>query len=149
MPTGIEQGIVVCTNPTSNNPTMTPNSIDSKAISGADGSFFEHEPNSGTTTIAGVAHLHINAGEMLTYVSTENIQVSGNWTKQVGGTISINAGGKITVTAPMISLNGVLIDSSGNVTIPGTLTVQKTVTFNQDGTIATHLTNSDGSGGGA
>jgi phage baseplate assembly protein V len=149
MPTGIEQGIVVCSNPTDNNPTFVPNSIDSHAMAGQDGSFFEHEPNSGTTTMAGIGHLHIQAGEALLYFATENVQVSGNWTKQVGGTITINAGGQITVTAPMISLNGVLIDSAGNVTIPGTLTVKGNVAFEATGTIATHLTNLDGSGAGA
>jgi len=147
LPTGIEQGIVVCTNPTSNNPTFVPNSIDSKAMSGQDGSFFEHEPNSGTTTIAGVAHLHIQAGESLMYLATENIQVSGNWTKQVGGTITINAGGNVKITAPQINLNGVLIDSSGNVTIPGTLTVKGTTTMAL-ASASPHCLNSDGSGGG-
>jgi phage baseplate assembly protein gpV len=148
-PTGIEQGIIVATNPSSNNPTFVPNSIDAKALAGNDGSYFEHEPNSGTTTMAGIAHLHIQAGEALLYLATENVQVSGAWTKAVGGAITITAGGNVTITAPMITLNGVTIDSSGNVSIPGTLTVKGNVSFRSQGTIATHLTNEDGSGGGA
>jgi phage baseplate assembly protein V len=147
--TGIEQGIVVCSNPTTNNPTFAGNSIDSHAVAGQDGSFFEHEPNSGTTTIAGVAHLHVSAGESLFYLATENIQVSGNWTKQVGGTISINAGGNVTITAPQISLNGVIIDSSGNVTIPGTLTVQGFTNLNSGALASPRCTNQDGSGNGS
>lgn len=148
LPTGIEQGVVVATNPTDNNPTFVPNSIDSKALGGSDGSFFEHEPNSGTTTVAGVAHLHISAGESLIYVTTEMMQVGGNSTKQVGGTVNLNAGAQITVTAPMISLNGVLIDSSGNVTIPGNLTVKGSTSM-QSATANPHCTNTDGSGGGS
>jgi phage baseplate assembly protein V len=148
LPTGIEQGVVVCTNPTDNNPTFVPNSIDSKAIGGSDGSFFEHEPNSGTTTVAGVAHLHILAGESLIYLTTEMVQVSGTSTKHVGGTITLSAGGQITVTAPMISLNGVLIDSSGNMTIPGNLTVKGSTTM-QLAQASPHCTNTDGSGGGS
>jgi phage baseplate assembly protein gpV len=148
LPTGIEQGIVVCTNPTDNNPTFVPNSIDSKAFGGSDGSFFEHEPNSGTTTVAGVAHLHIQAGESLVYVTTEMMQVSGTSTKHVGGTITLSAGGQITVTAPMISLNGVMIDSAGNVTIPGNLTVNGTTNL-QTTTANPHCVNTDGSGGGS
>jgi len=147
LPTGIEQGIVIASNPTDNNPTMVPNSIDSHAISGSDGSFFEHEPNSGTTTIAGVAHLHVKAGEALLYFSNEMVQVSGAWTKEVGSTITINAGGQVTVTAPMISLNGVLIDSSGNVTIPCNLTVKGSTDL-QTTTANPHCLNTDGSGGG-
>jgi phage baseplate assembly protein V len=147
LPTGIEQGIVVCTNPTDNNPTMVPNSIDSHAMSGSDGSFFEHEPNSGTTTIAGVAHLHISAGESLTYLTTENIQVSGDWTKQVGGKITINAGGNVQITAPLITLNGVTIDSGGNVSIPGNLSVAG-VTNTKQTYADPNCVNADGSGGG-
>jgi|SRR5215472_2253019 len=147
MPTGIEQGIVICANPTDNNPTMVPNSIDSKALSGSDGSFFEHEPNSGTTTVAGVAHLHIDAGEALLYFDNEMVQVTGAWTKHVGATITINAGGNVTITAPMISLNGVTIDSAGNVAIPGTLTV-KGNTYLDLAFADPHCENIDGSGGG-
>jgi len=57
--------------------------------------------------------------------------------------------GNIVVTAPMITLNGVTIDSSGNVHIPGTLTVDGSVRFNASGSIATHLTNDDGAGNGS
>lgn len=146
-PTGIEQAVVLCTNPTDNNPTFVPNSIDSRAMGGADGSFFEHEPNSGTSTIAGVAHLHIQAGEALLYFATENIQVSGNWTKQVGGTITINAGGNVQITAPLITLNGVTIDSNGNVGIPGNLSVAGTTNLQQS-YANPNCENADGSGGG-
>jgi phage baseplate assembly protein V len=147
-PTGIEQGLVIASNPTANNPTFTPNSIDSHAMAGSDGSWFEHEPNSGTTTMAGIAHLHIKAGEALCYFSNEMVQVSGAWTKEVGGSISINAGGQITVTAPMISLNGVTIDSGGNVHIPGSLIVDGNTTMNKEALAIPHCVNSDGSGGG-
>jgi phage baseplate assembly protein gpV len=117
-------------------------------MAGSDGSWFEHEPNSGTTTLAGIQHLHIKAGQSLIYVATEMMQVSGTSTKQVGGTVGLNAGGQITITAPMINLNGVTIDSSGNVVIPGTLTVKGSTSM-QLATANPHCVNEDGSGGGS
>lgn len=151
LPTGIEQGIVICTNPTDNNPTFCPNSIDSKAIGGQDGSFFEHEPNSGTTTMAGIAHLHISADESLIYLTTEMMQVSGTSTKHVGGAITLSAGAQITVTAPMISLNGVTIDSSGNVTLPqgAILKADEFAGTTQTPVANPRITNLDGSGQGS
>ena len=100
--TGIEQGVVSGTHATTNNPGIVPNSLDSVAMALDDGSFFEHEPNSGTTTLAGIGTLHIS-------VNGETLAFSGPWT--------LNASGTVQVTAPQINLNGVLIDSSGNVTI--------------------------------
>jgi phage baseplate assembly protein gpV len=85
------------------------------------------------------------------------VDVNGGITVTTGGAISITAGGAVTVTAagtvtvtaPLINANGVQIDNGGNVTIPGTLTVKGNVIFKAQGTIATHLTNEDGAGGGS
>lgn len=152
LPTGIEQGIVICTNPSDNNPTFVPNSIDSKAFgSGIDGSFFEHEPNSSTTTVAGVTHLHVQAKEAVLYFDNEMTQVSGAWTKEVGGGITINAGDIVKITAPTINLNGVLIDSSGNVTIPAGMKLKVDFIYASGASEPTgvpHVKNQDGSGAG-
>lgn len=130
--TGIEQGVVTGSRPTTNNPGIIPNSLDSTAMSTDDGAYFEHEPNSGTTTIAGVGTLHIS-------VNGETLAFSGPWT--------LNASGNVQITSPQINLNGVLIDSSGNVTIPGNLTVKGTTNMKQ--AIANpNCQNTDGSGGG-
>jgi phage baseplate assembly protein gpV len=134
--TGIEQGTVVASHPSGNNPSMIPNSLDSVALSTDDGAFFEHEPQSGTTTLAGVGSLHL-------HVNGETLAFSGTWT--------LNASGNVKITAPQISLNGVLIDQSGNVTLPAGMTVKADKFAGASGTPVANprMTNSDGSGNGS
>src|SRR5215831_12369505 len=75
---GIEQGIVLGSHGTDNNPVFTPNSLDSHAAAFEDGAFFEHEPQSSTTTVAGVQTLHISVGG-------QTLVFSGSFTLNVGG----------------------------------------------------------------
>lgn len=48
--------------------------------------------------------------------------VSGNVTETVSGNLVATVTGNLTMTAAQISLNGVIIDTSGNITTPGTVT---------------------------
>jgi hypothetical protein len=50
------------------------------------------------------------------------IQTSGDLTVGVTGAVNVTVGGNMTVTAQQISLNGVTIDTSGNVSSPATIT---------------------------
>jgi len=131
---GISQGIVLGSHATDNNPTFTPNSIDSHAAAFEDGAFFEHEPQSSTTTVAGVQTLHISVGGDTLAFS------GGTWTLNVGGDCNITCGGNATVKAGTITLDG-------NVTITKDLTVQGT-THMQQAFASPNCRNSDGSGGG-
>jgi phage baseplate assembly protein gpV len=124
-PTGVEQGIVIAANGTGNNPVFVPNSIDAIALATENGAYFEHEPQSGTLTIAGVQSLHLSInGDTISYSG-------GTWHLTVGGDLTAQVGGTATITAPSISLNGTTIDKAGNVHIIGTLTVDGTSEFKQ------------------
>jgi phage baseplate assembly protein gpV len=122
-PTGVEQGIVIAANATGNNHSFVPNSLDAIAVATENGAYFEHEPQSGTFTMAGVQSLHLSInGDVISYNG-------GTWHLTVGGNLQAQVGGTATITAPSISLNGVTIDSAGDVHIPGTLTVDGTSEF--------------------
>ena len=83
-----------------------------------------------------------------TSIKTTNTQGAIN-TVTVGP-YTITSTNPITITSSgNITVNGVIIDPNGNMTIPGTLTVKGNVTFQASGSIATHLTNNDGAGGGS
>jgi phage baseplate assembly protein V len=113
--TGIEQGIVIGSHGTDNNPVFTPNSLDSHAAAFEDGAFFEHEPQSSTCTLAGVGTLHLSIGG-------QTLIFSGSFTLNVGGAVTINAA-SATIKAGAITLDG-------PVHITKTLTVDGTSTFN-------------------
>ena len=132
-PTGIETGVVICTNPTSNGGAIQPDSLNSIAMRGDNGEQFSYNPDTKTLAVQGVGTIQISAS------GDVSIQANGNLTMPVGGTV--------TVTASQINLNGVLIDSSGNVTIPGDLTVQGNTNMKL-ATADPHCINTDGSGGG-
>jgi phage baseplate assembly protein V len=151
LPTGIEQGVVICTTATDNGGALIPDHIDSHVMAFEDGAAFGYNPQSGVLNVIGVNQINVGAGGTVSLYAGGALllQVSGNVVKTVGGTITISAGGNITITAPQISLNGVLIDSSGNVTIPGTLTVKGITQLQAGGTATPKLTNQDGSGGGS
>ena len=91
-----------------------------------------------TLTVAPGSGMHLVATNALT------LDVNGATTYNANGTISISVGGQFTVTAPSINLNGVIIDSNGNVTIPGNLTVQGFTNCQGGGTTTPHMTNADG-----
>lgn len=75
---------------------------------------------------------------------------SGNYQISLAGQANITAGTTLTITTKSnTTVNGVIIDTNGNMTIPGTLTVKGNVTFQAGGTIQSHLTNLDGAGGGS
>jgi phage baseplate assembly protein gpV len=143
-PTGVEQGIVIAANATANNPSFVPNSIDALAVATENGAYFEHEPQSGTLTVAGVASFHLSInGDVISYNGgTWHLTVGGDLQAQVGGAANITANGSATIKAPAITLDG-------PVTVTKTLTVGGNVTFEGQGTIAAHLQNLDGAGGGA
>ena len=107
-----------------------------------DGSTISIDPNQGTAEISMTQDIQVLAGAniltanngTLTMESTGAIQIDGSSTLTVNiealtavtvhAAINVTASDTITVKAPLINLNGVRIDSSGNVTIPGTLTVK-------------------------
>jgi phage baseplate assembly protein V len=91
-----------------------------------------------TLTAAPGSGLHLVATNALT------LDVNGATTWNANGPISISVGGQFIVTASSINLNGVIIDSSGNVTIPGTLTVNGFTSCKGGGTTTPHMTNADG-----
>jgi phage baseplate assembly protein V len=91
-----------------------------------------------TLTVAPGTGMHLVATNALT------LDVDGATTFNANGTITISVGGTFQVTAPSINLNGVIIDSSGNVTIPGTLTVNGFTSCKGGGTTTPHMTNADG-----
>jgi phage baseplate assembly protein V len=135
--TGIEQGVVTGAYPTDNNPAITPNSLDSIALSSHDGAFFEHEPNSGTFTVAGVGTMHLS-------VNGETLMFSGPWTLQSSGTVQITASGTATVKAPTIVLDAV------DVKVTGKLWVDQMKPFSLSEIISNpHVKNVDGSGNGS
>jgi phage baseplate assembly protein gpV len=141
-PTGIEQGVVESAVHSTTNPIFVPTSLDSIAMKGDDGAYFEYDPPSGILTMTGVAESHVvTKGDLLA-------QVGGSLKASVGGALTATVTGQATVTAQLINLNGVQIDSSGNVTIPGNLTVIGVTNLKM--TFANpRAENADGSGGGS
>lgn len=129
-PTAIETGVVVCTNPTSNGGAIQPDSINSIACRGDNGEQFSYNPDTKTLAMQGCGTIKISAS------GDVSIQANGNLTMPVGSTMK--------VTAATINLNGVIIDSSGNVTIPGRLIVEGTTTMMQLATANPHCLNLDG-----
>jgi phage baseplate assembly protein V len=126
-PTGVERGVVVCSHNTSANPGFQPRSLNSIAMQADDGAYFEYDPDQGCLSLNGLGTVYLkHSGEM-----------------------EIHSGGNVTVTAANVTIQGGTITLQGNVHITGSLTVDQTVTFNKDGSIATHLTNDDGAGGGS
>lgn len=132
-PTAIETGVVICTHPTSNGGAIQPDSINSVALMGDNGEQMSYNPDTKTLALQGLGTVAISA--------------SGDTNQQSNGNMTVIVGGTFKVTAAQINLNGVLIDSGGNVTIPGDLTVLGNT--NLELTIANpHCLNTDGSGGG-
>lgn len=86
-----------------------------------DGSFFEHEPQSGTLTMAGIGTFHLSVnGDTLSYSG-------GAWTLHVGGDITVTAGGNANVTAANATVKAGTITLDGNVHITGTLNTDSTI----------------------
>jgi phage baseplate assembly protein gpV len=134
--TGIEQGVVTGSHATTNNPGFTPKSLDALAMATDDGSYFEHEPQSGTFTLAGVNTLHLS-------VKGETLAFSGPWTLQSSGAVSIT-GTDVTINANSITLN------APNTIVTGTLKVDYIKPYQQSVTLATpQVKNADGSGNGS
>jgi phage baseplate assembly protein V len=133
--TGVERGLVLGSNPTENGGSVIPNSLNSLAMLADDGAQFEYNPDTGQLLVGGVATIKIVGGGTITIVT--------------GGDIDATAGGNANVTAATATIKAGSITLDGNVRITGTLTVVNTVTFQKDGTIATHLTNLDGAGAGS
>lgn len=147
-PSGVERGIVVCTNNTPLNQCFKPRSIDAIAIQGIDGSYFEYDPGEGCLSINGIATVYINSQGQIQITTGGDLDanVTDNLNATVGGTLTATVTGHATVTSSLINLNGVTIDSSANVVIPsgGSLTVHGQTTTVQDLNI-----NGTESGGGS
>src|SRR6516164_3473897 len=60
-PSAIEQGIVVCTNPTSHGGSIQPDSLNSVALRGDNGEQFSYNPDTKTLAFQGVGTLNISA----------------------------------------------------------------------------------------
>ena len=91
-----------------------------------------------TMTVAPGSGIHLVATNALT------LDVNAATTFNANGTISISCGGTVTITAPTINLNGVTIDSSGNMRIPGSLTVIGFTDCKGGGQTNPHMLNVDG-----
>jgi phage baseplate assembly protein V len=135
-PTGIENGVVVCSHNTQNNPGYQPRSLNAIAMQADDGSYFEYDPDVGCLSINGISTLFLS--------SNGDIQVNtgGNLTASVGGSLSATVSGSATLKASQIKLDG-------PVEITGTLKVDGVTTLAAGGTATPRLSNSDGSGGGS
>jgi phage baseplate assembly protein V len=118
LPTGIEQGVVTTALFNHNNPGFIPSSLNAVAMMADDGAYFEYDPTSKILTVTGTGEVHLNAGGDFL------LKTSGNLTATVAGNLTATVTGTAHVTANQCNLNGVLIDASGNTTIPGNLTVQ-------------------------
>lgn len=142
---GVEQGIVLCSNPTGNGGSVTPDSLNSIAMISDDGAQFSYNPDSGELTVLGVKKINLAAsGDTVVYTG-------GNCTAQVGGNLKATVTGSATVTAPTVNVNatGSITLNSPNVTITGTLHVDYIIPFQTGNVLATpHIQNNDGSGGG-
>jgi phage baseplate assembly protein gpV len=78
------------------------------------------------------------------------INLQGQITLTTVGNVGNTVGGTYTIASKAnCTINGMIIDPSGNVTIPGTLTVAGISNLNAGGTATPKMTNSDGSGGGS
>ncbi len=63
------------------------------------------------------------AGNLIANITGDaEITASGNVTATIGGNVNAAVTGNIVATAAQISLNGVIIDSAGNINTPGTVT---------------------------
>jgi phage baseplate assembly protein V len=135
-PTAIEQGIVVCTNPTSNGGSIQPDSLNSIAMMGDNGEQFSYNPDTKTLAIHGVGSINITvAGD--TY-----LQTNGNLTAKVGGGADLEAGGTVTLKGSQVIINC-------DCHIKGKLTVDGVTLLDAGGTATPNLINADGSGNGS
>jgi len=83
-----------------------------------------------------IGRIKVEAGEVVFYhpKTKSNIHFKNN------NDIDIETSGNINASANTINLNGVVIDSSGNIVTPGTLNADDVTATNQDVTLSTHLT---------
>jgi phage baseplate assembly protein V len=141
--TGIERGVVLGTVPTQNGGAVIPDHINTAAMLFDDGTQISHNPMTGATQLVGSKTMLFVAGSDIALHS------DGVQTIHCSGKCNITSGGDTVVTAANVTIVGGTITLAGNVHITGDLTVDGTVRFGQDGSIATHLTNDDGAGGGS
>jgi phage baseplate assembly protein V len=126
-PTGIEDGVVVCTHNTSNNPGFQPRSLNAIAMQADDGSYFEYDPDVGCLSVNGVSTIYLKSN----------------------GDLTANVGGNATVTAATATVQAGTITLQGPVHITGTLKVDGVCTFAAGGSANPKISNQDGSGGGS
>jgi len=133
-PTGIERGVVVCSNNTLNNLSFKPRSINSIGVQGKDGSYFEYNPDKQCLSINGIATLYFNASGQMKIVCGGDLDatVSQNLNATVSGDLSANVSGSATITAPNIKL-------AGNVEITGTCQIDNNLTVNGSQTTVQNL----------
>jgi phage baseplate assembly protein V len=152
-PTGIEKSVCVCANPTDNTPSVLPRSVNAIAFQGTDGCYFEYDPDTGCFSINGIATVYLNAKGQIHIVTGGDLDadVTGNVVANAGGDLTATITGNATITANQINLNGVIIDSSGDITLPAGKFVKADSFQGVAGApVATpHMTNNDGAGGGS
>jgi phage baseplate assembly protein V len=117
----LESGVCLGANYTTNLTGPNTQSIDSMNISWSDGTIFDYDPQSSRLWMSGTA-----SSAALQFQNAISLTSTAS-------TITINAKGQITITSQAnVVINGVIIDPNGNVTIPGTLTVEKTSQFDEN-----------------
>jgi phage baseplate assembly protein gpV len=151
LPTGIEQGIVLCATATGNGGALIPSHLDEVVSVFEDGAALGYNPQSGVLNVVGVNQINIGAGGTVSIYSGGSLllQVGGDVSGTVGGNITLTAGGNANVTAANITLKAGTITLDGPVHITKTLTVDGVSNLNSGGTATPRLTNADGSGNGS
>jgi len=149
--TGIERGVVLGSSPTQNGGAVIPDHINTVAALFDDGTQISHNPTTGAFQMIGPKTALFAVGGDIAMMSDSvwTINCSGKCNVTSGGDCNINAGGNAFVSAANVTVQGGTITLQGNTHITGTLTVDDVVRFNKTGSIATHLTNNDGAGGGS
>jgi phage baseplate assembly protein V len=149
-PTGIERGIVICTNSTLDNPSFTPRSIDAFGIQFKDGAYFEYDPVAGCFSINGLKTAYINASGQVQLIAGGDIdaQTQANLNALVGGNMTATVTGTNTVKAASHKFQGP-VEFTDAVTLDSTLTVGGRTLLNGGGLATPNLQNQDGSGDGS
>jgi phage baseplate assembly protein V len=133
--TGMEQGVVLGSIYTDKvTPSITDGTLTKRKVTFDDGSIVQFDPGTGILTVNSNGDVDVTSG------GNVNITATGN---TVINCVNCN----ITASGH-VNANGMTIDSSGDVSIPGTLTVTGESLLNGGGTATPNMTNSDGSGGG-
>jgi len=153
LPTGIEQGVVLCSTPTGNGGALIPSHLDETVTVFEDGAAIGYNPQSGVLNVVGINQITIGAGGTVSVYSGGNLllQISGDLDASVAGNLNATVAGTATVTAPTVNVNAssAIMLNSPKVTCTGTFYCDQFKPNQASAPTATpHMTNQDGSGGG-